>query len=95
MKKYGPQNFMIEELNSFDTKDEATSYEIKMISEHSPEYNIHPGGIGGSMYGAMNGMYGKKHTDEWKKMKSVSMIGDKNPMYGKTHSQEVKALLPK
>ena len=38
--------------------------------------------------------YGKgcgfKHTDEWKKHKSISMIGDKNVMFGKTHTAEAR-----
>jgi group I intron endonuclease len=95
MKKHGYQTFVIEGISSFDTKDEATSYEMQMILQHSPEYNIHQGGTGGAMYGIMNGMYGKKHTEEWKKIKSESMRGDKNPMHGKTHSDETKVSLSK
>jgi len=93
MKKYGPENFIIEEISSFETKDEATDFEIEMISKYNPEYNIHPGGKGGAMYGDMNPMYGKKQSEEWKKLKSDSMRGINNPMYGKTHTEEIKSLL--
>lgn len=93
MKKYGHENFLIEEISSFETKDEATKFEIEMIAKHQPEYNIHPGGIGGAMYGDMNSMYGKKHSEEWKEWKSNSMKGESNYMYGRTHTEETKALL--
>lgn len=33
---------------------------------------------------------GFKHTDEWKRDKSISMIGDKNIMFGKTHTPEAR-----
>lgn len=93
IKKYGHENFLIEEISSFNTKDEATEFEIEMIAKYHPEYNIHPGGMGGAMFGAMNPMYGKTHSEEWKECKSISMKGDKNPMYGRTHTAETKALL--
>lgn len=93
IQKYGSENFTIELLEEFSTKREAVEREIELISELTPEYNIHHGGTGGPMYGPMNGMYGKNHTDEWKQNKSLQMLGANNPMYGKTHSDEVKALL--
>ena len=33
---------------------------------------------------------GQKHTDEWKKQKSIETSGENNPMYGKNHTDEVK-----
>ena len=95
IKKYGCENFVIEEMCSFDNKQDAVDYEIKQINLLSPEYNVHIGGTGGPMYGLMNGMTGKKHSEDWKQKKSESMVGEKNPMYGKTHSDEVKDLLSK
>jgi group I intron endonuclease len=36
-------------------------------------------------------MFGKKHTDNTKKIQSEMKIGEKNPMFGKTLSDETKA----
>jgi hypothetical protein len=33
---------------------------------------------------------GRKHTEEYKKKKSLENIGEKNPMYGGTHTQEAR-----
>lgn len=93
LKKYGIDNFVVQLLFEFDTKEDAIACEIKMIEEMKPNYNVHSGGTGGAMYGSMNGMYGKKHSSEWLKNKSQSMSGENNPMFGKTHSDEVKKLL--
>lgn len=93
IKKYGVDNFDIEMLYEFDNKHEATECEIHLIEELKPPYNVHPGGTGGPMYGPMNGMYGKKHTEEWRKNKSQSMSGKNNPMFNKTHTDEVKKIL--
>ena len=89
IKKYGEINFSIVELHSFDNKKDATDCEIRIIAEEKPEYNVHSGGTGGPMYGSMNGMYGKTHTQEWKSDKRLMMLGENNPMYGKTHTEEV------
>jgi len=93
IKKYGIDNFIIELLHEFDNKLDAINCEIRLIEKLKPNYNVHSGGTGGSMYGPMNGMYGKKHNDEWKKDKSESMLGKNNPMFNKTHSEEVKKVL--
>lgn len=95
IKKYGCNNFEIKLLCDFDTKEEAISQEIILIKEKKPYYNIHHGGTGGPMYGPMNGMYGKKHTELWLKNKSKSMTGENNPMFNKTHTDEVKLILSK
>jgi len=44
--------------------------------KNNPMYDIH-------LYGELNGMYGKHHTNETRKKMSASRIGSKNPMYGK------------
>lgn len=93
IKKYGTDNFIIELLYEFDNKLEATNCEIRLIEELKPDYNIHRGGTGGPMYGPMNGMYGKKHTDEWLKNKSKNMMRENNPMWKKTHTTDVKKVL--
>jgi group I intron endonuclease len=93
IKKYGVDNFVIRLCAEFDTKQEAVDYEIAKIAELKPTYNVHSGGTGGPMYGPMNGMFGKKHSQEWKDRKKISMTGEKNPMFNKTHSDDTKKLL--
>jgi len=93
IEKYGKENFKIEIVECFDSKKEAVEKEILLIEQLKPEYNIHFGGTGGPMFGKMNGMYGKKHTEQWKKMMSDKMSGSSNPMYGKSHSEEVKKII--
>jgi group I intron endonuclease len=45
--------------------------------------------------GEKNGMYGKTHSDEYKKYLSENMKGEKNPFYGKTHTEETKEKISK
>lgn len=85
-QKYGRDAFVIEELSTFKTKEEACDYEIQMITEMSPHYNAHPGGTGGAQYGIKNPMYGKIRSLEWRHQKSKEMRGKNNPMYGQTHT---------
>lgn len=40
--------------------------------------------------GEKNGMYGKTHSEEYKKYLSENMKGNKNPFYGKKHTEETK-----
>jgi group I intron endonuclease len=93
IKKYGAVNFIIKLCAEFDTKQEAINYEINKILELKPTYNVHSGGTGGPMYGPMNGMFGKKHTQKWIDEKRISMLGEKNPMFNKTHSDNTKKIL--
>ena len=90
IKKYGSEHFTISLLEEFECKEDAVEREIQLIADIDPEYNIHPGGTGGPMYGAMNGMYGKQHTDQWKKKRSIQTGGVNNPMHGKNHTEETK-----
>lgn len=93
IEKYGVESFSIELLAELTTKHDAVKKEIELIETLKPDYNIHFGGTGGPMYGPMNGMYGKKHTDQWKASKSKQMQGINNPMYGKRHTEEVRKRL--
>jgi group I intron endonuclease len=95
IQKYGKESFTIELIDQFATKEEAVNKEVYLIEKFKPVYNIHHGGTGGPMYGPMNGMYGKKHSDEWKAHKSVQMKGAKNHMYGKKHTLEAKQKMSK
>ena len=45
--------------------------------------------------GEKNGMYGKTHSDEYKKYLSENMKGEKNHFYGKVHTDEVKEKISK
>lgn len=90
IKKYGVENFQVQLIEQFDNRADAINKEIQLIEIMKPEYNIHCGGTGGPMYGPMNGMYGKKHTDKWKTHKSLMCSGEKNPMFGRSHSEEAK-----
>jgi len=45
--------------------------------------------------GEKNGMYGKTHSDEYKKNLSENMKGEKNPFYGKFHTDDVKEKISK
>lgn len=90
IKKYGPDNFIVELLANFDTKQEAVAKEIELIDRYNPPYNIHSGGTGGPMLGEMNGRYGKEHTQQWKDNMSRIMSGENNPMYGRKHTEESK-----
>lgn len=95
IQKYGEASFTIELIEQFETKQEAVNKEVLLIEMHKPEYNIHRGGTGGPMYGPMNGMYGKKHSSEWKMIKSEQMKGANNPMYGKKHTLEAMQKMSK
>lgn len=88
IKKYGEENFKIELIEEHETKHEAVKREIDIIAELSPQYNVHVGGTGGPRFGDQNGMFGKKHSKEWRENKSIDMTGSNNHMYGKKHSEE-------
>lgn len=90
IEKYGKTNFIIEIIEEYDSRDDVNYGEKCWISKLSPIYNISNGGIGGSLFGKSNGMYGKKHSEETKEKMAKAHIGDKNMMYGKKHSEEAK-----
>lgn len=90
IRKYGSENFDIELIDQFESKQQATEHEIYLIETLNPPYNIHPGGTGGAMTGPMNGMYGRKYTDEEKTRMSLSRRGELNHFYGKHHTEESK-----
>lgn len=50
IKKYGVENFKKEILAQFESADEMFNEEKNLISQLSPEYNLHPGGNGGWEY---------------------------------------------
>jgi len=93
MLKHGFDNFVIEEIASFETEEEALAQEIAHIEKFGSRnrnigYNLTEGGDGASGY---------KHTDAAKQKMSESkknvFIGEDNPFYGKTHSEETRAIM--
>lgn len=91
IEKYGWGNFKHTILAEKLTEEEAMLMEITLIKEFRTNeieygYNICEGGGGTkgiSLKGEKNGMYGKKHTDEWKEEHSKRMSGENNPNYKK------------
>jgi group I intron endonuclease len=90
MTKYGFDNFTIEEIESYDTEQEALSQETYYISHLQSNnrdigYNLTIGG---------DGVSGYKHTEEFKRRKSKDYqgrnIGKENPFYGKNHTEKFK-----
>ena len=89
MNKYGFDNFIIEEINSFKNKEECCTFEIDTITffreNNIPNYNLHSGGTLG---------YSMKEDDryeEWKNKLSVKRQGRK-PALGMKHTEDNKKL---
>jgi len=85
LRKYGEENFIIEELDRCDI-DILGEKEIEWISSLNPEYNQTLGGDGG--------IPGYSHTQETKKLISSKrkgkFLGEENPFYNQTHTEEQK-----
>lgn len=85
IKKYGLENFIIEQIdkaNSIEDLNEKEIYWIDYYNSISPNgYNISKGGLGS---------LGVKHSDSWRKQHSIEMSGVNNPLFGKKHSDETK-----
>ena len=84
IRKYGKENFVIEELEV--CKNDLGNREIFWISSLNPEYNQTLGGDGG--------MLGYSHTQDTKKLLSLKrkgkFVGEENPFYNQTHTKEQK-----
>lgn len=81
IKKYGRENFHIDQIDDADTFEELNIKEIYWIKFYSATnrslgYNIKAGGYKG------------KHSEETKKKLSLQKLGSKNPQYGKKQSKE-------
>jgi group I intron endonuclease len=85
IKKYGEDNFIIEELDMCDTNILGEK-EIEWISKLNPEYNQTLGGDGGIL--------GYSHTEDTRKLLSLKrkgkFVGHKNSFYNQTHTEEQK-----
>ena len=84
IKKYGKENFFIEEIEI--CKNDLSNREIFWISELKPHYNQTLGGDGGIL--------GYSHTEETKELLSIKrkgkFVGEENPFYNQTHTEEQK-----
>lgn len=95
IKKYGFNNFKVEELVWCKNKKELDKMEIIFIEEEKlkgkGEYNIASGGEGAtgvSLYGSDNHFYGKHHSEETKKKISLSSKGRAGYWKGKSFTKE-------
>lgn len=46
-----------------------------------------------SGFGKNNPMYGRHHSEEWKRTRSKQMSGKNNPFYGKHHTRKTKKII--
>ena len=100
IKKYGPDNFNVELLESCDDKDALNNLEIYYISKYDSRnsdigYNLAKGGNVIGLSGEQHPFYGKHHTEEAKLKNSIAHIGRTAWNKGKTgvYSDETKKLM--
>jgi len=99
VKKLGKQLFNKIILKRFDNREDAYEYEIHMHKEfdvvNNPIFfnkaNQTSFGFGGGL-AENNAWFGKEHSEEWKKQKSVAMKGNKNA-FGYKHTEEARKII--
>lgn len=99
IKKVGRQNFNKIILKRFETREEAYAHEIQLHKEfdvaNNPLFfnraNQLEFGFGGGI-GENNAWFGRNHTTEWKKEKSIKMTGNKNAA-GYKHTEEARQII--
>lgn len=93
MKKYGTDNFSMQELCTANTQEELDAAEILHIAHlgtKSPKgYNLTNGGSTGAAH------TGHKHTEETKAFLKERFTGEGNANFGKHKSESTKRLLSK
>jgi group I intron endonuclease len=98
VSKYGKENFKIEILKYFDTREDAFIFEDKFlklfkIAEDPLSYNIKNSAVGGATIKGEShprSWVGKTHSEEYVNKLKIVMTGQGNPMYGKSHSDLTK-----
>jgi group I intron endonuclease len=80
MRSYGIDNFIIEPLEKFDTRQECCVREIELIAKHDNLYNLASGGEGG--FAILN-------VEEWKAKLRKARKG-RQPALGMKHTEENK-----
>lgn len=83
LKKYGVDNFVIEEIALAINEDQLAELESKYIKEFN---TLSPAG-----YNLTTGGEGARHSEESIRKLSESKLGAKNPSFGKKQSEETKA----
>ena len=78
IRSYGFDNFSIEAIQTFETKQECCEAEIKAIASRDDLYNLASGGEGG---------FTVSNIEEWKKKLRAKRAGRK-PALGMKHSEE-------
>jgi hypothetical protein len=121
IKKYGIENFSIEILEYFDSREAVFQKEFEIVTEEfikdENNYNMCPGGLGSTIKTqkwknqVSKKLQGRVFTEEHSKKKSLAQTGKKNHrfgksnpnnpklfgqdngMFGKRHSEETKKLM--
>lgn len=99
IKKYGKENFEVEEVAVFETREEVNNAEkLWILLTKSYDKKIGYNSTMGGEYGAIpneetrvkigNGRRGKLHTEETRKKMSEAHTGSKNHLYGLPPSQQ-------
>jgi len=96
IKKVGKENFNKIILKRFQTREDAYAHEIQLHKEfdvaNNPLFfnraNQLEFGFGGGI-GKNSAWFGRNHTTEWKKEKSIKMTGNKNAA-GYKHTEEAR-----
>ena len=96
ISRYGKENFKTIVLEWCESREELNEREIYYIAlyraQNKAEYNIADGGLGTKgLVGEKNPFFGKKHTDQTKKLMSKIKKGIKgkdHPLYGRKMSPE-------
>ena len=105
IRKYGEDNFTIEEIDTADSREELNEKEIYWISyyqsftDRNKGYNMTSGGDGGNTYSRRS----EQDMLETRRKLSIRMktnnpnhgqyVGKLNSMYGKHHTEETKELM--
>ncbi len=88
--KYGAENFILEILMEVKgSREEVFAKEQEYLDEWMSTgqlYNLSSMARGSTLSGKNNGMYGKLHTEEWKRGQSKRSSGENNYWYGKDRS---------
>ena len=100
LSKYGMANFTLVILE-YTNEENVISCEQEYINRFKPEYNLNPtaGNSSGyrhtpeSVIKIREAALGRKHSEEVKKLMSLSRNGENNPFYGKNHTLDTLKLL--
>lgn len=91
IRKYGFENFTLEVISEFSSRDDCCVAEINVISlakEIGEDiYNLHPGGLGGFSILTKS----EEEVEEWREKQRNSRQG-KTPALGMKHTEENKEL---